>query len=120
MRRGRILALTTTAIVLAGMATAGAAVHHDDGAVDKERAAEPLAAHNQYLGSPVDVPAGSFAFATVNCPAGQVPTGGGATTSGTFNYLTDSLATATGWEIGVRNTGTASQTVRAFVICTVP
>ncbi|TDC73967.1 hypothetical protein [Streptomyces hainanensis] len=120
MRRTRVLALTSTAIVLTGMATAAATVHRDGAAGVKPAATAPLAAHNRFDGPPTTIQPGGFGSAEVTCPAGQVPTGGGHGTSAFDIYVTDSVPLGTGWFVVAKNIGNTAQTVRAVVVCTVP
>ncbi|GAB2906924.1 hypothetical protein [Streptomyces mayteni] len=120
MRRGRILALTTIAVLAAGMTTAGATVDHGGTADAAKPEAAPLAAHGQYIGPPESITPGSFSFAYATCPAGQVPTGGGGGTSNVHIYLTDSHPTPNGWVVGGVNTGSLNESLTAHVVCTVP
>jgi hypothetical protein len=56
----------------------------------------------------------------VECPEGQVPTGGGYRTSGRDIYATDSYPVTTGWVVLGKNIGTTPQSLVAVVICTTP
>ncbi|MFJ3841367.1 hypothetical protein ACIPY6_38475 [Streptomyces sp. NPDC090054] len=125
MKPIRTLALAvvaTLAVLTAGTTTAGAQEASDEPPKPTPPiSAAPLSAHTQHFGTPVTVQPGAFAFAHVSCPAGTVPTGGGARTSGTFIYITDSYANGTDWTVVGKNIGTDfEQTLTAFVVCTVP
>ncbi|WP_405530526.1 hypothetical protein OG592_21920 [Streptomyces avidinii] len=82
--------------------------------------AVPLSAHTHHSGPVVNIPAGGFSYASVNCPSGSVPTGGGGQTSSGLTLLTDSFPAGNGWTIGVKNTDTATRSAWAHVVCTVP
>ncbi|MFD5318560.1 hypothetical protein [Streptomyces sp. NPDC127098] len=125
MRRARILAATATAVLLAGTATAaaqgGGSARGDE--VKDVPAAEgvaPLAAHNQYIGLPTNLAPGTSGSAWVACPSGEVPTGGGAGTSAFDIYLLDTRPSGSSWVVFGKNTGTTTQSLTAYVICTVP
>ncbi|MFD5567527.1 hypothetical protein [Streptomyces cadmiisoli] len=120
MTRTRILTFAALAVLAAGATTAGAAAYADDPDDTTKSQVRPLAAHGQYEGAPTTVPAGGQANVGVNCPAGQVPTGGGAKTSAFDIYLTDSFPAGTGWTVIGKNIGNSPQTLRAVVVCTVP
>jgi hypothetical protein len=99
----------------------------DDGPNSKKTdvttsAASPalLAAHPQFFGPFVTVPPGGNVVASVACPAGQVPTGGGGTTSAFKIFFTDSFASGGSWIVRGTNTNTVNESIRAFVICTTP
>ncbi|MFI2765440.1 hypothetical protein ACH5A3_42590 [Streptomyces echinatus] len=120
MTRTRVLTLITVAVLTAGTATAGAAVHGGGTEEATKPKATLRAAHGQYEGAPSNVPAGGQNSAGVSCPAGQVPTGGGARTSGYDIYITDSYAAGSGWTVLGKNIGSTQQSLRAVVVCTVP
>lgn len=76
---------------------------------------------NNY-GPSVTVPAGSVKSASVQCPAGSLPTGGGydiATNGGTWPMVSSSAPNATGWVVSIDNSqaGSAVVYVAAWVIC---
>ncbi|MEU4953872.1 hypothetical protein ACFYN3_27990 [Streptomyces lavendulae] len=116
--------VATTVLLVTGLTTATAGASSDDPPKPARPAAPgvavPLSQHYQISGTTVTIPAGGFAFASVNCPSGLVPTGGGGRTSSTSTFLTHSAPTATGWEIGVRNTSTGQASAYAYVVCTAP
>ncbi|MFG2226794.1 hypothetical protein [Streptomyces sp. NPDC048644] len=121
MRRLRIPVLLSVAVLAAGVATA--AVAHDSGADQQtpKRNAAPKAAHPQVFGAPVTIPSGDNLLASVACPAGTVPTGGGGVTQGFRVFLTDSFVASTGqWSVRGTNTDPNPQFLRAFAICTTP
>ncbi|RKN07179.1 hypothetical protein [Streptomyces radicis] len=125
MKRARILALTATAILVAGTATAAAQGGGSGPAPDVKSTpgvaeVAPSAAHNQYWSTPVTITPGSSALASVTCPTGQVPTGGGAGTSSFDIYLLDTRPSGNSWIAYGKNTGTFDQSLTAYVICTVP
>lgn len=121
-----LTALATAGILVSGATTATA----DDGPADKPGIAAPgqqtpattsvLAAHPQIFGPFVTVPAGSNGLASVACPAGQVPTGGGGATSAFKIFFTDSFASGNSWFVRGTNTNTVPESIRAFVVCTTP
>ncbi|MFI7101001.1 hypothetical protein ACIBK8_16710 [Streptomyces sp. NPDC050161] len=135
MRRLRIPVLLSVAVLAAGVATAAVAhdsgpdkqtpkhVAHDSGA-DKQTPkhdAAPKAAHPQVFGPAVNIPPGGNLLASVACPAGTVPTGGGGVTQGQRVFFTDSFVASTGqWSVRGTNTDTTTQFLRAFAICTTP
>ena len=76
---------------------------------------------NNY-GPSVTAPAGTGKSASVQCPAGSFPTGGGydlATSGGTSPMILSSAPNATGWAVSVDNSqaGAAAVYVVAWVIC---
>ncbi|MDD9381494.1 hypothetical protein M8Z33_33570 [Streptomyces sp. ZAF1911] len=122
--RSLALAAVTSLVLLAGSAFSASAW---DSGGDPPKPAPPTdpgvvapqSAHPQYRGDVVFIPAGGFAFAHVNCPAGMVPTGGGGQTGSTLTLLTDSLPSPSGWTVGVKNTDTGqTNTASAWVVCT--
>jgi hypothetical protein len=126
MQRTRILAMTATAVLVAVTATTATAQGGGGGSAadvkDAPGVAEvaPLAAHNQYWSSPVTLAPGASGSASVSCPAGEVPTGGGAGTSAFDIYLLDTRPAGGSWLVYGKNTGTYDQSLTAYVICTVP
>ncbi|MBI0314325.1 hypothetical protein [Streptomyces javensis] len=126
----------TTTLALAALAAAGVLIGGattalaDDGSGGKtadvttsaKTAASPslLAPHQQFFGPFVTVPPGGNGVASVACPAGQVPTGGGGTTSAFKIFFTDSFASGNTWTVRGTNTNTVNESIRAFVICTTP
>ncbi|EKX68084.1 hypothetical protein Sipo8835_34450 [Streptomyces ipomoeae] len=69
----------------------------------------------------VSIPAGAYRQASAYCPQGQTATGGGGRTEagGTSKtYVVDTYPRGTrGWYTSWRNTGTASERVRAYARC---
>ncbi|MCX4778057.1 hypothetical protein [Streptomyces sp. NBC_01264] len=62
---------------------------------------------------------GATGTAHAECPAGQVPSGGGG--SGSFDVLlTTSGPTETGWTVRAKNMGFAQNTLFASAMCTAP
>ncbi|MFS8197757.1 hypothetical protein ACLVWQ_03625 [Streptomyces sp. CWNU-52B] len=95
----------------------------DVAAPKKPPAAEaaPQAAHNQYFGPFVTVQPGQNGLATVSCPSGLVPTGGGGASSAYRIFFTDSfVSNGNTWVVRGTNTGTTAESIQAFVICTKP
>ncbi|WP_283135906.1 hypothetical protein [Rhizohabitans arisaemae] len=119
-------ALAAAAVLVGGAPIASAADGSDEkpGLVAPNKAAAAhaaaLAPHPQFFGAFVVVPPGQNRVATVSCPAGQVPSGGGGATSGIRIFFTDSFASGNGWVIRGTNTNTANESIRAFVVCTTP
>jgi hypothetical protein len=68
-------------------------------------------------GSTVTIPVGSHGYATVDCPAGTVVTGGGGQTGGYQTFITDSYRTSNGWAVRATNTDTAPTSVTAVAVC---
>jgi hypothetical protein len=126
----------TTSLALAALAGAGVLVSGattataDDSPANKPIIAAPKqqppatasvhTAHPQFFGGFVTVPPGSNLTASVACPAGQVPTGGGGTTSAFKIFFTDSFASGNSWFVRGTNTNTVNESIRAFVVCTTP
>lgn len=67
----------------------------------------------------VNLAGGEVGTAHVECPAGQVPTGGGAG-SGYDVLLTTTIPTDTGWTVRAKNTSSAQRALSAQVFCTTP
>lgn len=132
MTRTTSLALTAlTALATAGVLVSSATTATaDDGPalkpgilapkVQTPATASPLAAHQQIFGSFVTVPPGGNLPASATCPAGQVPTGGGGTTSAYKIFFTDSYASGTSWYVRGTNTNTVNESISAFAVCTTP
>lgn len=129
MARTTTLALTALAaagVLIGGTMTAlaedGSGGKKADVAASAKAAASPalLAAHPQFFGSFVTVPPGGNVAASVACPAGQVPTGGGGATSAFKIFFTDSFASGGTWFVRGTNTNTVNESIRAFVVCTTP
>ena len=128
----RATPLALTALAAAGVLVSGATTATaDDGPADKpgiatlekqtpDTATSVLAAHSQFFGPFVAVPAGSNLTASVTCPAGQVPTGGGGATSAFKIFFTDSFASGSSWFVRGTNTNTVPESIRAFAVCTTP
>ncbi|MFD5437840.1 hypothetical protein ACFWJ4_37530 [Kitasatospora sp. NPDC127067] len=123
--------LVLTALTAFSVLAASAAVAFADGkpagkpsvvVPHDEAAADPalLSAHNQVFGDFVDVAPGGNGFATVTCPSGQVPTGGGGQTSAFRIFFTDSYPSGSSWVVRGTNTGTATESILATAVCTVP
>lgn len=123
------LALTALAVVglLAGSAASAAA---DDKPAMKPTVTVPgnpaasdpsmLAAHAQLFGDWVVVHPGANGVATVTCPSGQVPTGGGGQTSAFKIFFTDSYPSGSAWVVRGTNTNTVDESIRATAVCTTP
>ncbi|MFE4975956.1 hypothetical protein ACFRAR_28110 [Kitasatospora sp. NPDC056651] len=79
-----------------------------------------LAAHDQVFGDFVDVAPGGNGFATVACPSGEVPTGGGGQTSAFRIFFTDSYPSGSVWVVRGTNTNTVTESIRATAVCTTP
>ena len=127
----RTTSLALTALAAAGLLVSGATTASaDDSPADKAAitalqkqspaALSVMAAHPQFFGPFVTVPAGGNVAATVACPAGQVPTGGGGATSAFKIFFTDSFASGNSWVVRGTNTNTVPESIRAFVVCTTP
>ena len=117
--RSRVAVLAGV-LVLSGTAVAGTAstaIGADKPAPRVAQPAGPQAVASNQLGPSVTVAANTNGAATVTCPAGTVPTGGGAITSGIRIFFTDSFASGSGWTVRGTNTGTASSQIRAFAVC---
>ena len=67
----------------------------------------------------IDIPPDSGASRQVDCPVGKKALGGGASSTGSRAYVSDSAPTngATGWQTWYTNTGSYAVTVYAWVIC---
>ncbi|KNB53733.1 hypothetical protein [Streptomyces caatingaensis] len=77
--------------------------------------------HSQHLGRQVVLEPGRTASATVACPGGEVPTGGGGSArDDTFVSGSAGTPDGRGWETRATNTGTEPQTLFAQVICAAP
>ncbi|MET8544743.1 hypothetical protein ABZW03_29480 [Kitasatospora sp. NPDC004799] len=133
MARTKPLVLTAVAAVAVLAASTAVAVADDKPASkpaakpsvtvpNDQAAADPslLAAHNQIFGSWVDVAPGGNGIASVTCPSGQVPTGGGGQTSAFRIFFTDSYPSGSSWVTRGTNTGTGTESIRAVVVCTTP
>ncbi|MGP4111381.1 hypothetical protein ACTWP5_10740 [Streptomyces sp. 4N509B] len=126
MRRLRLLAATVavtaaaTGLLAAGATTAAAQARDEPGrvpATDLQITPSASGSFEQYVGERVDVAPGDVGYATVECPYGQVPTGGGAATSAEDIAILDTHPTATGWLASGVNFGDSTQELRAYVIC---
>ncbi|MFJ6385059.1 hypothetical protein ACIQI7_34280 [Kitasatospora sp. NPDC092039] len=134
MARTKPLVLTALAAVAVLAASTAAAVADDKPAgkpADKPAVVVPedqppidpslSAAHTPVSGTPVSVAAGANGIATVTCPSGQVPTGGGGQTSAFRIFFTDSYPSfGNSWVVRGTNTGTATETISATAVCTTP
>ncbi|MEU3567595.1 hypothetical protein AB0E96_04060 [Kitasatospora sp. NPDC036755] len=129
MARTKPLALTALVAVTVLAASAAAAfadgkpggkpsitVPHDQAAANPSM----LAAHDQVFGDFVDVAPGANGYATVSCPSGEVPTGGGGQTSAFRIFVTDSYPSGSSWVVRGTNTGTATESILATAVCTTP
>ncbi|MCB5907120.1 hypothetical protein [Streptomyces pinistramenti] len=75
--------------------------------------------YRQVFGPNVTLQPGQEGGVTVECPAGQVPTGGGGGTGTTGNLNFDfSYASGRSWIIRGKNFGNAAEDLRAFAVCT--
>ncbi|MFF7994932.1 hypothetical protein ACFZDG_34815 [Kitasatospora xanthocidica] len=129
MARMKPLVLTAlaAAAVLAGSTATAVA---DDKPVAKPAVVMPndpaavnpslLAAHAQIFGDWVVVHPGANGVATVTCPSGQVPTGGGGQTSAFKIFFTDSYPSGSAWVVRGTNTNTVDESIRATAVCTTP
>ncbi|MBV2152290.1 hypothetical protein [Kitasatospora sp. SUK 42] len=82
----------------------------------------PKAAYDQQFSPPITLQPGQSGTASVTCPSGEVPTGGGGRSGGDSVFL---LASTThgdnNWIVtGVNTSSITSQTLAAFVVCTAP
>ena len=81
---------------------------------------KPFSSYTIVYGSQVDNPAGTQSTATVTCPKGTVPLGGGpnSSASSTAVNTNTSIPTATGWRVDENNADpTAGDTLFAFAVC---
>jgi len=69
------------------------------------------------FGPAVTVPPGENLLATVSCPVGATPVGGGGDTTGIRTFLTASFSSGQTWNVRGTNTGTMASTLRAYVLC---
>ncbi|WP_326594913.1 hypothetical protein [Streptomyces sp. NBC_01803] len=118
MQRNRIIVWATIAILTVGIAHAAA----QDGSEKPPLGdgAAPMAEYTQHSGDYIDLAPGGIGTATVTCPGGSQPTGGGFRTSAFDIHVTDSAADGFGWSVIGRNVGSTTESLRATVICTVP
>ncbi|SOB78827.1 hypothetical protein [Streptomyces sp. 1331.2] len=135
-RRKPVVAAALTALGLLAASTAAAIA--DAGPADRpdaKPAAKPvvtvpgdpavtdaslLAGHVQVTGDWVVVGPGGNAVATVDCPSGEVPTGGGGQTSAFKIFFTDSYPSGSAWVVRGTNTNTVNESIRATAVCTTP
>ncbi|WP_344662447.1 hypothetical protein [Catenulispora subtropica] len=121
MRHARILALTATALLAAGTATASAEA-------DRGRPAQPRlqTTYSDFTGNTATINAGQYGGASVACPTGWYPAsgGGGSDTSATSNSLTMvrsepyyNIGDNRGWSVEWFNTGPNVEQVWATVVC---
>ncbi len=118
MQRNRIIVWTTIAILTVGMAHTAAAQGGDKPSMGDS--ATPMADHSQHFGDYVQLAPGGIGSATVTCPGGTQPTGGGFRTTAFDIQVTDSTPDGFGWLVIGRNVGSTTEELRAVVICTVP
>ncbi|MBT2386498.1 hypothetical protein [Streptomyces sp. ISL-11] len=122
MQRTAILALAAVAALAGGVASATA--HGDPGTPrPKERsvrAGMDVGGFDQVFGDAVEVAPGANGRSTAVCPVGRVPVGGGGETSAFRIFVTDSFAQGASWVTRGTNTGSAPESMRAFVLCTAP
>ncbi|MEE1827493.1 hypothetical protein PUR61_35700 [Streptomyces sp. BE20] len=131
----RTIPLALTALGAVGILVGGAAIATADdrgAARPKEKPAvvvpgnqaaadaSLLAAHTQVTGDSVVVHPGQNLSAAVLCPSGQVPTGGGGTTSAFRIFLTDSYPSGSAWIVRGTNTNNVDESIRAYAVCTTP
>ncbi|MFJ5921619.1 hypothetical protein ACIQF6_03310 [Kitasatospora sp. NPDC092948] len=117
MRHSRKLTLAAVLLATASTATAG-----NTAAYGLQPAPGPRAAAiDPHLGPEVDVGAGETGIATVECPSGEVPTGGGgfnpALLSGHPFAITNSFPEGNVWVLTALNTSSSVQKLAAFVLC---
>lgn len=110
----RIAAASTAVLALAGTATAAphASVPAPTAAV------RALAPHSQHVSAAVAVPAYGTAEATVPCPGGTFPSGGGARSSEGILLIGSTTGAGSSWVATAQNRYSVPGTVTAFVICT--
>ncbi|WP_059008201.1 hypothetical protein [Streptomyces specialis] len=118
MQRNRITALATVAILTVGIAHATA--QESTGEPSPGDGAAPLAEHVQLSGDYIELAPGGIGTATVACPGGTQPTGGGFRTTAFDIHVTDSTADGFDWIVIGRNEGSTPESLRATVICTAP
>ncbi|WP_030062037.1 hypothetical protein [Streptomyces novaecaesareae] len=138
-RTARMKPLALTALAVLGILAASTAAATADGKpagrpADKPAAkpavtvpndpaaadASLLAGHVQVVGDWVVVAPGGNGVATVTCPSGEVPTGGGGQTSAFKIFFTDSYPSGSAWVVRGTNTNTVSESIRATAVCTTP
>lgn len=78
----------------------------------------PGQARASIAGASVSVPPGGNGFASVDCPAGTVVTGGGGQTSAFKIFFTDSFQSGNSWVVRGTNTNTTSnESLTAVAVC---
>ncbi|MEV7614344.1 hypothetical protein [Streptomyces sp. NPDC089799] len=110
------IAAATAAAVLALAGTAGAAPR--PAAPAPASTTRTLVPHTQHVSATVTVPAFGTAEATVPCPAGTYPSGGGARSSDGVFLIRSRPGQNNTWVAGGHNRYSVPGTVSAFVICT--
>jgi hypothetical protein len=131
----RRTSLTLSSLVAVGILVGGPAMAIAEkkdgdkpsiGASEKSTAADPAlqAAYTRFQGQPVVMRPGTTQGAVVQCPPGQVSTGGSGFTSGSQAFLiqSDPLMPndGNGWIVLATNTGTVNENLWPVGICTTP
>jgi hypothetical protein len=115
MRHSRILTLAAVLLAAASTATAG-----NTAAYGQQTAPSTRAAVDSHFGPGVDVAPGETGIATVHCPQGEVPTGGGGQTDNPHALVSSLTSTGSDWDAGVVNLTNSTVHETAQVICTTP
>ncbi|MFI1105963.1 hypothetical protein [Streptomyces melanogenes] len=114
--------MVVAVVAAVGPATAATSAASESGSGSPKPAPRAVRAAAPQAGAPVfgtsaRLAAGSPGSATVDCPAATAPTGSGGQTSGWDIFVTDSYASGNNWIIRGKNTGTATQSLTASVLC---
>jgi len=117
MRHSRKLTLAAVLLATVSTATAG-----NTAAYGLQPASSPRAAAiDSHLGPEVEVGAGETGIATVECPQGEVPTGGGGFNPAPFSghpfAITNSFPQGNTWVLTALNTASSPNKLAAFVVC---
>ncbi|GAB2734264.1 hypothetical protein [Kitasatospora kifunensis] len=116
MRHSRILTLAAVLLAAASTATAG-----NTAAYGRQTAPSARAAVDSHFGPSVDVSTGETGIATVHCPQGEVPTGGGGLDPTLFSgnpfAITNSFPQGDVWVVSALNTTSSTKKLAAFVLC---
>ncbi|MFD9903185.1 hypothetical protein [Streptomyces sp. NPDC059063] len=121
--RFRAASVATAVIAAIGIATAASASSGSDSSDAPKPRPRAIKAPVAQAGTPVFgtavpvAPNGGHGYATVTCPGGTAPTGGGGSTSGYDIFFTDSFASGSDWVIRGTNTGSTEQNLTAFAVC---
>ncbi|MFJ9690540.1 hypothetical protein [Kitasatospora sp. NPDC101183] len=115
MKRLRVPALVLGALAL-GSTLAFAQDHHEP--ATEKRAAQAAVNYQYVFGDNISIPPGQETGTSVDCPEGQVPTGGGMGTNTTGNVNPDFMyAVGREWIVRAKNWGSLAENMRPFVIC---